>query len=138
MPESRAAQLLGQAAFRPRAAPAGRADEAVGDDDLPPHGHDQAEGEVGGRRVEHAGRVRDGDAARRAGGDVDPVVADAEVRHDPQRRQEVERHRLVRDDQPFDVLARCLEPLERRDLDVVELVEGGARIAAGGEDLHPR
>jgi hypothetical protein len=121
--ERRARQLLREPALRPRSAPTARADEPVALHDLPPHGEDQREGEVGGRLVEHARRVGHDHPARRARGDVDPVVADAEVRDDAQRGQEVERDRLVREDQPLDILARLVQLGERHDLDV-ELVEG--------------
>jgi hypothetical protein len=48
----------------------------------------------------------------------------------------VERHRLVRRDQTFDVLARLAYLGERHHLDVVELDEGRSRVTPGGEDLQ--
>ena len=46
----------------------------------------QSPGEIGGRLVEHAGRVGHGDFPFGAGGHVDIVEADRHVRHDPQFR----------------------------------------------------
>ena len=50
----------------------------------PGRGEDQEEGEVGGRLVEHAGRVAHRDAELRGGRDVDVVVSDRDVRHHPE------------------------------------------------------
>ena len=53
----------------------------------PPRDHqDQGHRDVGGRVREHARRVRDDHAARRAGGHVDVVVAHRHVRDDAQLR----------------------------------------------------
>jgi len=65
---------------------------------MPAAGEDQGEREVGDCGVEHARRVRHGNAALAAGGDVHAVVADAVVRHEPQVGQEVELARADRDD----------------------------------------
>ena len=70
--------------------PAALADPPVGRDDVPAGREDQREREVGDGGVEHAGRVRDGDAALAARLDVDEVVADAVVRDEAEVGEEVE------------------------------------------------
>jgi hypothetical protein len=67
--------------------------------------------------------------------EVDAVVADAEVRDEPQRRQQLERDGLIRDDQRFDVFAPLAELVQRQDVDV-QLAERGAGVAARSENLH--
>ena len=98
-PERGARELVGHEALRPGRAPAARAHQAITFHHAPPGREDQREREVGGRVVEHARRVRDDDAPRGARRDVDPVVADAEVRDDPEAGKQVERHGLVGDDE---------------------------------------
>ena len=135
-PEGRAGELLGEEPVGPRAVPLARADAPVAFDDAPPGGQDEREGEVGGRRRQHAGRVRHRNSAAREGLHAQPVVADAEVRHEPEPWQSLERDRLVRDDQRLHVLERLVQLGERPHLDVAQLVEGRARIAARGENLQ--
>ena len=89
--------------------------------------------EVGGGGVEHAGRVRDGDAAGRRGRDVDAVVADAVVRDQAQRRVQLEVDGLVDHDERVHVRAGNVG---RRDLDLAELVPCRARQVMGRSDLH--
>ena len=136
--ERRARYLLDELepSLGPRAGPASRADEAISDRDLATACQDEREGEIGRGVRENAGRVRDDDAALEAGGDTDPVVADAEVGDDAEVREKIERNGLVGDDEAFDVGSRGVELCERSHLDVEELVERRSRIAPGREDLH--
>ena len=126
----------------PAAAPAALADSAVGDDEPPPDREQQREREIGSRRRQHAGRIRERDSVRRARGRIDRVVADAVVRDDSEVREQVER--LAVD--PFSdngerqhvVLASARAVRERRGqiFDVVELVPGRSGEAARGERLQ--
>ena len=81
--------------------PNANAEEAALDESAP-HREDEREGEIRGGRVQDSRRVRDRDPARGAGRHVDPVVADAEVRDEPERGEVVERDGLVRDDDGLD------------------------------------
>ena len=88
-------------------APAPGAHELVALDEPAPRREHQREREIRRRRVEHARRVRHRDAARTARVDVEPVVADAVVRDEPQRREAGRASiGLVGDDQRLDVVAR--------------------------------
>ena len=101
-PERGAGHLTAEKALRPRAAPSSCTDEPVALDESAPHREDEREGEIRGGRVQDSRRVRDRDPARGAGRHVDPVVADAEVRDEPERGEVVERDGLVRDDDGLD------------------------------------
>ena len=57
-------------------------------------GKDQRPGEVRGGAVHHARRIRHQDRPRRAGGDVDVVVADTDVADDPEARATREQRRI--------------------------------------------
>ena len=63
-----------------------RADQALALAQAAGRHQDERERDVGGRIGEDAGRVREAHAARRAGRDVDVVVADRDVRDDAQLR----------------------------------------------------
>ena len=76
--------------------------------------------------------------ARRAGGDVDPVVADAEVRDTRSRGRSSSGTGSFATIRPSTSSRGLCERVERRHLDVTELVEGWAWIPAGGEDVHDR
>ena len=119
----------------PSAEPA-TSSEIAAFDQASPHREQEGKGQVGRRVVEHTGRVGHDHSAGRTGLDPDPVVADPEVGDDTQPRQQMEGHELVRDDQSLDVGARRVETCEGADLDLVQLVECRARVAARGEDLH--
>ena len=63
-----------------------RAEHPVALGDPPQQRERERDRELGGRAREHVGRVRDDDAARAGGGEVDVVHADAVVRDDLQLR----------------------------------------------------
>jgi drug/metabolite transporter (DMT)-like permease len=134
--QRRPGDLLRQVPLRPGSRPGARADEPVSLGDLSPRRQNQREGQVRNRAVEDARCVGDDDAARRAGDDVDAVVADPEVRDHTQVRKQVERHGLVREHEPLDVGPRRIELAERPDLEVVELVERRPGVAARRQDFH--
>src|SRR5438094_3152601 len=126
----------------PTATPAALTDSTIGDDEPPPDREQQREREIGSRRRQHAGRIRERDSVRRARGRIDRVVADAVVRDDSEVREQVER--LAVD--PFAdngerqhvVAAPTRSVRERRGqiFDVVELVPGRPGEAARGKRLQ--
>ncbi len=133
--------LAGEVRLRPALLPAAVAHKAVGLDEPAAQGEDQREREVGRRRVEHARRVRDGDAATAALLDVDRVVAHAVVGHDAKAREAVEHgcvDAVADGDERLDVRARpgAGEPL--LVLHVVEPTPSRPRQAPGRKDLHGR
>ncbi len=66
------------------AAPLAGAGESIAFNQAAGDGQDQRPGQVGGGFIEHAGGIGDGDLAARTGGEVDVVVADADVGDDAQ------------------------------------------------------
>src|SRR5205807_4832191 len=86
--------------------------------------------------------IRDGDAARGAGADIDRVVAGAVVRNDSEVREQVERlvfDRFAYDCERLDVLApatRAFREQTGQVFDVAQLVPGRPGEAARGEDLQ--
>src|SRR5438067_10821550 len=126
----------------PTATPAALTDSTVGDDEPPPDREQQREREIGSRRRQHAGRIRERDSVRRARGRIDRVVADAVVRDDSEVREQVER--LAVD--PFadngerqHVVAAPTRAVRKRRgqiFDVVELVPGRPGEAARGKRLQ--
>ena len=132
-PERRPGDVAAEEALGPRAAPAAAPDDVVAFDDAPAHGENERECEVGGGGVEDTGCIRDGDPACPALRDVDPVVADTEVRDEAQRGEPLEGNRLVRNDQRLDVVARFLELSENH---VSKLIECRAGVPPRGENLQ--
>ena len=84
--ERRAVDVRPEQQQRPPRLPAAGADVAIALGHAPGGGHQQRQGEVGGRLGQDARRVADGDAAPRARGDVDVVEADRVVADDPELR----------------------------------------------------
>ena len=83
-PERRAVHVAAEVLHDPPALPAVAAQVGFGVVREAGRGEDQQEREVGGGLVEHARRVADRDAELGGRGDVDVVVADRDVRDDPQ------------------------------------------------------
>ena len=86
MPERRAGHVRAHQEHRAPGAPVALAHVAIALDEAPRRRHEQRPREVRGRLGEDAGRVADGDAARRARSHVDVVEPDREVAHDLELR----------------------------------------------------
>jgi len=126
----------------PTAGPAALADGAVAGDDPPSDREQKSEGKIGGRSGQDAGRIRDRDAARGAGADVDRVVADAVVRNEVQVREQVQRLVIdffTDDGERLDLVAAATCTFRKRPgqtFDIGELRPRGSGKATGGEDLQ--
>src|SRR2546425_5920406 len=102
----------------PQVFPLAGADVVHAFDHSPRRGHEEREGQVGGRLGQNARRVADRDAALGRGPDVDVVEADRVVRYDAQARTAV--HQLRVDavgqerEQPLGLPRLCEQPLARR------------------------
>jgi hypothetical protein len=102
--EGRAAQLEPEVRAGIPTSPAASAQIGLGLAHAPGGGQGEGKRELGGRVREHVRRIGHGDAAPTTRLEIDPVVADGEVGHDPEpgprglQQRLVDRHRGVGDD----------------------------------------
>ena len=120
MPSFDPADLLAEQLRRhPVASPPPGPHECVSFDQAAARGEDQRQRQVGGRRIEHSGRIGDRDAASAARLDVDGVVADPVVGDQAQSREEIENavvDDLADHDQRVDRRAFAVESLVVLDI----------------------
>jgi hypothetical protein len=108
----------------PATRPASGADRPVARDDAPSRREDERERQVGCGGIEDAGRVGHHHAASRGDADVDRVVADPEVRDQPEIGQAIQSvfvDLFADDREGLDVVAPCTDALRQGRVEVLDV-----------------